>query len=62
MSKHRNHVDRMRAGHGNAWLRGRVAELEKLNRSAPVTVYNINSPTYVIYCPRLLGGRKGEKK
>lgn len=51
MGKHKNHVDRKRTEHGSAYTRERLRELERANRRAPVVVYYVDSPTFIVYVP-----------
>lgn len=57
MSKHKNHVDRMRGAHGRAHTRARTEKMICANKHAPIKIYYIDSPTYIVYRPKR--GRKG---
>ena len=57
MSKGRNHVNRKRNAHGRAHTNARTELMVRANKHAPVTIYYIDSPTFVVYKPKR--GRKG---
>lgn len=60
MSKHRCHVDRKRNEYGNAVTKMRLSKMERMNKSAPLVEYNIESFTgrFEIYDPNKKKGRK----
>jgi len=60
MSKHKSHVDRKRNEHGNALSKMRVGQMERLNRSAPLVEYNLESFSgkFEVYDPNKKKGRK----
>lgn len=60
MSKHRSHVDRKRNEYGNAVTKMRLGKMERMNKSAPLVEYNIESFTgkFEIYDPNKNKGRK----
>gem|GEM_PF-1481443 len=59
MSKHRCHVDRKRNEYGNAMAKMRLDRMEKLNKSAPLVEYNLESFTgrFEVYDPNKKKGR-----
>jgi hypothetical protein len=62
MSKHRCHVDRKRNEYGNAITKMRVDLMERLNKSAPLVEYNLEtfSGKFEVYNPNKKKGRKNE--
>jgi len=60
MSKHRSHVDRKRNEYGNAVTKMRLNKMERLNKSAPLVEYNLESFSgkFEIYDPNKKKGRK----
>lgn len=60
MSKHRCHVDRKRNEYGNAVTKMRVDQMERLNKSAPLVEYNLESFSgkFEVYDPNKKKGRK----
>jgi hypothetical protein len=60
MSKHRCHVDRKRNEYGNAVTKMRLSKMERINKSAPLVEYNIESfmGKFEIYDPNKKKGRK----
>lgn len=60
MSKHRSHVDRKRNEYGNAVTKMRLSKMERMNKSAPLVQYNMESFTgkFEIYDPNKNKGRK----
>jgi len=60
MSKHKSHVDRKRNEYGNALSKMRVGQMERLNRSAPLVEYNLESFSgkFEVYDPNKKKGRK----
>lgn len=60
MSKHRSHVDRKRNEYGNALAKMRVGQMERLNKSAPLVEYNLESFSgkFEVYDPNKKKGRK----
>ncbi|HPU35411.1 MAG TPA: hypothetical protein PL078_03555 [Bacillota bacterium] len=62
MSKHKCHVDRKRNEYGNAIANMRVQLMERLNKSAPLIEYNLESFSgrFEVYNPNKRKGRKNE--
>lgn len=60
MSKSKFHVDRRRGQYGRAYTNARTELMVRANKHAPVTIYYIDSPTFVVYRPKR--GRKGGTK
>lgn len=60
MSKHRCHVDRKRNEYGNAVTKMRLNKMERMNKSAPLVEYNLESfaGRFEIYDPNKKKGRK----
>lgn len=60
MSKHRSHVDRKRNEYGNALAKMRVTQMERLNKSAPLIEYNLESYAgkFEVYDPNKKKGRR----
>ena len=60
MSKHRSHVDRKRNEYGNAVTKMRLNKMERMNKSAPLVEYNLESFSgkFEIYDPNKKKGRK----
>lgn len=60
MSKHRCHVDRKRNEYGNAVSKMRLEKMERLNKSAPLVEYNMDSFSgkFEVYDPNKQKGRK----
>lgn len=60
MSKHRCHVDRKRNEYGKAISKMRLEHMERLNKSAPLVEYNLDSFSgkFEVYDPNKQKGRK----
>lgn len=60
MSKHKSHVDRKRNEYGNALAKMRLDQMERLNKSAPLVEYNLESfmGKFEIYDPNKKKGRR----
>jgi len=60
MSKHKCHVDRKRNEYGNAVTKMRVKLMERLNKSAPLIEYNLESFSgkFEVYDPNKRKGKK----
>ena len=60
MSKHRCHVDRKRNEYGNALAKMRIDQMERLNKSAPLVEYNLESFSgkFEVYDPNKKKGRR----
>lgn len=60
MSKHKSHVDRKRNAYGNAVTKMRLNKMERMNKSAPLVEYNLESfvGRFEIYDPNKKKGRK----